>query len=317
LQNNIISTWRKHFVLEEDMLEIECTNLTPEAVLKTSGHVDRFADYMVKDKVTGDIFRADHLVKQVLKSRLETDELVKANKYKPPKGKTAPAPLSAETLTDYETILETLDNYQGDDLWKLMQKLEVRAPETGNEVTEPQLFNLMFETQIGPTGQYKGYLRPETAQGHFLNFKRLLDFNVDQMPFASAAIGKSFRNEISPRQGLLRVREFTMAEIEHYVDPLKKDHPRFSEIKDIQVPLYSADDQLAAAGAKTMSIGEAVEKGIINNQTLGYFIARIYLFLLRIGITKERLRFRQHMANEMAHYACDCVCISFWRSERN
>ena len=91
-------------------------------------------------------------------------------------------------------------------------------------------------------------MRPETAQGHFLNFKKLLEFNNDQMPFASASIGKSFRNEISPRQGLLRVREFTMAEIEHYVDPLKKDHPRFHEVAHIKVPLYSADAQMAAAG---------------------------------------------------------------------
>ncbi|KAJ3417282.1 Glycine--tRNA ligase 1, mitochondrial [Chytridiales sp. JEL 0842] len=306
LQNNIISIWRKHFVLEEDMLEIECTNLTPEAVLKTSGHVDRFADYMVKDKVTGDIFRADHLVKQVINGRLETDELVKKGTYKAPKGKTAPAALSAETVADYELVLETLDNYQGDDLWKLMQRLEIRAPETGNEVTEPKLFNLMFETQIGPTGQLKGYLRPETAQGHFLNFKRLLDYNVEAMPFASASIGKSFRNEISPRQGLLRVREFTMAEIEHFVDPAKKDHPRFDSIRHVKIPLYSAEGQLKGDGPKTMEIGEAVEKGIVNNQTLGYFIARIYLFLIRIGVKEDRLRFRQHMANEMAHYACDC-----------
>ena len=67
LQTNILSAWRQHFVLEEDMLELECTNLTPEQVFKTSGHVERFADFMVTDSKTGDIFRADHLVKAVLK----------------------------------------------------------------------------------------------------------------------------------------------------------------------------------------------------------------------------------------------------------
>lgn len=77
----------------------------------------------------------------------------------------------------------------------------------------------MFETKIGPTGQLIGFLRPETAQGQFMNFAKLLEFNNQQMPFASASIGKSFRNEISPRAGLLRLREFLMAEIEHYVDP--------------------------------------------------------------------------------------------------
>jgi glycyl-tRNA synthetase len=141
-----------------------------------------------------------------------------------------------------------------------MLKLDIRAPETGNEVTEPKQFNLMFQTEIGPTGQFKGYLRPETAQGHFVNFKKLLEFNTDQMPFASAMIGKSFRNEISPRQGLLRVREFTMSEIEHYVDPLNKKHRRFNEVRGIVLPLYSAKRQLEAAGPVMMDIGEAVDQ---------------------------------------------------------
>ncbi|KAJ3216781.1 Glycine--tRNA ligase 1, mitochondrial [Dinochytrium kinnereticum] len=315
LMNNMISLWRRHFVLEEDMLEIECTNLTPEAVFKTSGHVERFADYMVRDAKTGEIFRADHLVKQVLKARLETDEELKAgtfDKKKVPKGKPMPTQLAPELKSEYELVLESLDNYQGDDLWKLMQKLEIKAPETGNDITEPKLFNLMFDTQIGPTGQFRGFLRPETAQGHFLNFKRLLEFNVDSMPFASASIGKSFRNEISPRQGLLRVREFTMAEIEHYVDPLNKNHPRFAEVKDIVLPLYTAKDQLVGSGVIEISVGEAVKTGVINNETLGYFVARIYLFLIKLGVKRDRLRFRQHMANEMAHYACDC-----WDAEIN
>ncbi|KNC96480.1 glycine-tRNA ligase [Spizellomyces punctatus DAOM BR117] len=307
LQNNILSLWRQHFVLEEDMLEVECTNLTPEAVLQTSGHVERFADYMVKDTKTGDIFRADHLVKQVLNQRLEDDTKLRSGAApKAVKGQPKVEPLTADQRAEYELVLETLDNYQGEDLHQLIRRLDIRAPETGNEVTAPVLFNLMFETQIGPTGQFKGYLRPETAQGHFLNFKRLYEFNTGQMPFASASVGKSFRNEISPRQGLLRVREFTMAEIEHYVDPTKKDHPRFDEVRDVVLPLYSATAQEAAAGPTKLSIGEAVEKGIINNQTLGYFVARIYLFLVRIGVDPARLRMRQHMSNEMAHYACDC-----------
>ncbi|KAL2920069.1 Glycine--tRNA ligase 1, mitochondrial [Polyrhizophydium stewartii] len=311
LQNNILSLWRQHFVLEEDMLEIECTNLTPESVLKTSGHVDRFTDYMVKDSKTGDIFRADHLVKQVLTQRLEDDRqlrlgLAPTDAKKSKGGKPKGDVLEPAVREHYELVLETLDNYQGDDLAKLIKDLDVRAPETNNEVTKPVLFNLMFDVQIGPTGQFKGYMRPETAQGHFLNFKKLLEFNNEQMPFASASIGKSFRNEISPRQGLLRVREFTMAEIEHYVHPERKNHPRFPEVRDIVMPLYSVQAQLAAAGPTKMSIGDAVAKGIVNNETLGYFMARIYLFLVRIGIDPERLRFRQHMANEMAHYACDC-----------
>lgn len=127
------------------------------------------------------------------------------------------------------------------------------------------------------------------------------------MPFASAQIGRSFRNEISPRAGLLRVREFTMAEIEHYVDPEDKKHERFDEVRDVVLTLLDRNIQSAGSTQITkMSIGEAVEKGIVANETLGYFVARIYLFLIKIGIDPARLRFRQHMANEMAHYATDC-----------
>ncbi|KAK5671496.1 Glycine--tRNA ligase 1, mitochondrial [Batrachochytrium dendrobatidis] len=308
LQNNILSLWRQHFVLEEDMLELECTNLTPESVLKTSGHVDRFSDAMVKDTKTGDIFRADHLVKQVLTRRLDDDrQLRMGGALSDAKKAKSKAVVLERTVRDhYELVLETLDNFQGDDLTKLIRDLDIRAPETENPVTDPVLFNLMFDTQIGPTGQFKGFMRPETAQGHFLNFKKLLEFNNDQMPFASASIGKSFRNEISPRQGLLRVREFTMAEIEHFVHPDQKDHPRFDEVRDVEMMMYSSKAQLAASGASKMKIGTAVDQGIVNNQTLGYFVARIYLFLVRIGIDPARIRFRQHLANEMAHYACDC-----------
>lgn len=309
LQSNILNAWRQHFVMEEDMLELDCTMLTPYEVLKTSGHVDKFADYMVKDTKNGEIFRADHLVKNVLKKRLsDDDDLKNGVTPKLPKGKkqTPPKPLSDEIRKEYEAILEQLDNYDGKGLDGLIKKYNITSPEAGNPVSECALFNLMFETQIGPTGNLKGYLRPETAQGQFLNFKRLLEYNTGSMPFASAQIGKSFRNEISPRQGLLRVREFTMAEIEHFVDPENKSHPRFNEVRDVKMVFYPANNQIEGKGTVTTTIGEAVDSGMVNNETLGYFIARIYLFLTKIGIKHDRLRFRQHMANEMAHYACDC-----------
>lgn len=100
----------------------------------------------------------------------------------------------------------------------------------------------MFETHIGPSGHNRGFLKPETSQGIFLNFKRLLEYNNGRMPFASAQIGLGFRNEIAPRQGLLRVREFTMAEIEHFVDPNIKDHPKFNSVADLKLPLLSAEN---------------------------------------------------------------------------
>lgn len=168
-------------------------------------------------------------------------------------------------------------------------------------------FNLMFGTSIGPSSNLPGYLRPETAQGQFLNFSKLLEFNNLRMPFASASIGKSFRNEISPRQGLLRVREFLMAEIEHYVDPENKRHPNFKAVEDIKLKFLPKDVQ---ESGKTdlieKTVGEAVSSGMVDNETLGYFLARIALFLKKIGIDENKIRFRQHMANEMAHYASDC-----------
>ena len=134
-----------------------------------------------------------------------------------------------------------------------------------------------------------------------------MEFNNGRVPFASAQIGRSFRNEISPRAGLLRVREFNMAEIEHYVDPEDKRHERFHEVRDVKITLLDRHVQEAGQNTtKEMAVGKAVDDGVIANETLGYFVARIYLFLLKIGINPQRLRFRQHMANEMAHYATDC-----------
>uniref|UniRef100_A0A672G7X4 Glycine--tRNA ligase n=1 Tax=Salarias fasciatus TaxID=181472 RepID=A0A672G7X4_SALFA len=288
LKNNILQVWRQHFIQEEQILEIDCTMLTPEPVLKTSGHVDKFADYMVKDAKTGECFRADHLLKAHLK-KLMSDEKC-----------------SAEKKAEMEDVITQMDNYSQQELADLFVKFSVKSPSTGNELTAPISFNLMFQTSIGPGGNMPGYLRPETAQGMFLNFKRLLEFNQGKLPFGAAQIGNSFRNEISPRSGLIRVREFTMAEIEHFVDPNEKIHPKFSSVADLEITLFSSKAQTSGQSAQSMRLGDAVEQGVINNSVLGYFIGRIYLYLLKVGLSKDKVRFRQHMDNEMAHYACDC-----------
>ncbi|KAJ9494971.1 Glycine--tRNA ligase 1, mitochondrial [Exophiala xenobiotica] len=319
LQANVVDLWRKHFVLEEDMLEVDCTMLTPEAVLKTSGHVDKFADWMCKDPKSGEIFRADHLVEQVLEARLKADkdargQTVEVDEAKEAKKKKKIKDIKIEKLDDavlqeYEETLAKIDNYGGDELGELIKKFNIKGPTTGAELDPPKAFNLMFQTQIGPSAeQPNGYLRPETAQGQFLNFQKLLEFNQQSMPFASASIGKSFRNEISPRSGLLRVREFLMAEIEHFVDPEGgKKHPRFEDVKHVELTLLNRKTQLAGSTKPdVMTIGEAVSTRLVDNETLGYFLVRIQDFLLKLGIDSNKLRFRQHMANEMAHYAADC-----------
>ncbi|KAL3230803.1 Glycine--tRNA ligase 1, mitochondrial [Nakaseomyces bracarensis] len=321
-QANVVDVWRKHFILEEDMLEVDCTMLTPYEVLKTSGHVDKFSDWMCRDLKTGEIFRADHLVEEVLEARLKGDQearglVADANadaegdadkKKRKKKVKQIKAvKLEDSVVKEYETVLAKIDGYSGPELGELMELYNIGNPVTGDKLEPPMAFNLMFETAIGPSGQLKGYLRPETAQGQFLNFNKLLEFNNGKTPFASASIGKSFRNEISPRAGLLRVREFLMAEIEHFVDPLDKSHPKFGEVKDIKLSFLPRDVQQAGSTEPLVkTIGEAVSSGMVDNETLGYFIARIYMFLIKIGVDDSKLRFRQHMANEMAHYAADC-----------
>ena len=315
----MVNLWRKHFVLEEDMLEVDCTMLTPEAVLKTSGHVERFTDPMCKDPKTGEIFRADHLVEQVLEARLKSDQeargqTVEVDVEKEAKKKKRVKVHEATKLEpamkqEYKETLAKIDNYSGDELGELIKKYGIKGPTSGAELEPPKAFNLMFRTTIGPAAEKpNGYLRPETAQGQFLNFQKLLEFNQQAMPFASASIGKSFRNEISPRSGLIRVREFLMAEIEHFVDPESgKKHSKFAEVKDTKMTLLNRKTQLSGSTkADELTIGEAVSTKLVDNETLGYFLARVQDFLLQVGVDRKKLRFRQHMANEMAHYAADC-----------
>lgn len=344
LQANIVELWRRHFVLEEDMLELDCTALTPEDVFKTSGHVDKFADWMCKDPVKGEYLRADHLVENVLEGRLKGDKAARgieiqqqapdsttqnSKKAKTKVKDVGNVKLDDTVVTEYEEILakvkkthaldiliirvqyaniEKIDDLNGDALAELIKRLDIRNPDGNNAVLPPVPFNLMFKSSIGPSAAAPVYLRPETAQGQFLNFRKLLEYNSNSMPFASASIGKSYRNEISPRSGLLRVREFLMAEIEHFVDPESgKKHERFGEVKDIELALLDRKTQLAGqTGVVHTPIGTAVQRKTVDNETLGYFLARVQLFLLKIGVDKSKLRFRQHLDNEMAHYACDC-----------
>ena len=96
------------------------------------------------------------------------------------------------------------------------------------------------------------------------------------------------------------------AEIEWFVKPGDKPHPKFANVADLELLLFASPEQLAAAEPKRTKLGEAVRSGMIANETLGYYIGRTYLFLLRSGCLAPHIRFRQHLPDEMAHYACDC-----------
>ena len=289
IKANLLAFWRQHFVVNESMLEVECPAVTPEPVLKASGHVDRFTDLMVTDTVTNEPFRADHLLEDALEKIME-DPKESAERKK-------------EAL-NLKTIIDELDEKQ---LGEQLKNYNITAPETGNPISDPYPFNLMFATQIGPSGYMKGFLRPETAQGIFTNFRDLYYFNGGKLPFAAAQIGESYRNEISPKAGLLRVRQFTQAEIEHFVNPSDKAHHKFKEVANVELSLYGREQQMGESKKpvkKTMKA--AVDEGMINNETLAYYMARTHLFLEAIGVDIRRLRFRQHLTHEMAHYACDC-----------
>ncbi|EHP83665.1 glycine--tRNA ligase [Methanotorris formicicus] len=273
LKNNVINTWRKYYLIKEGFYEIDSPTVTPYEVLKASGHVDNFTDPIVECKNCLESFRADHII---------------------------------EEAVDVNTEGKTLE-----ELSQLIKEHNIRCPKCGGEFGEVKKFNLMFVTSIGPGGKRTGYMRPETAQGIFIQFRRLAQFFRNKLPFGVVQIGKSYRNEISPRQGVIRLREFTQAEAEFFVHPKIKKHERFKEVEDEIVPLLPADRQMDEnlkdeEKVIKITLKEAVEKGIIRHETIAYFIALTKKFLLDIGIDESKLRFRQHLPNEMAHYAIDC-----------
>lgn len=240
---------------------------------------------------TGECIRADHLLEDVMEARMKDGKL------------------TAEQREEAKLCHARADDYDKLQLQELFLKFDIKSP-SNNDLSEPEDFNMMFKTEIGPSGALTGYLRPETAQGIFLAYKRLYEFNNSKLPFAGAQVGVAYRNEISPRAGLLRVREFQMAEIEHFVDPEDKTTKKFASVAHLTVPLMSQANQLNGTPPVKRTLGEAVADGMIANETLGYFLGRIFLFMQSIGVDMDRFRFRQHLPNEMAHYACDC-----WDSE--
>lgn len=268
LKNNIMQLWRKQYIAGEGFYEIESPTVTPEEVLKASGHVDNFTDPMAQCDGCKDVFRADHIIEEVTN-------------------------LEVEGMTN-----EELD--------KIVKKHNVNCPNCGDKLSEIWNYNLMFKTNIGAKGNKTGYMRPETAQGIFILFKRLSRFFKNKLPFGTVQLGKAYRNEISPRQGVIRLREFTQAEAEIFVDPENKTHPKFNTIADEKLVLNSQKTQIEGKDPITISAKEALENGIVANEILIYQIYLAKKFLKELGIPDEVLRFRQHLPNEMAHYAIDC-----------
>ncbi len=268
LKNNIMQLWRKQYIAGEGYYEIESPTVTPEEVLKASGHVDNFTDPMTQCIGCKEVFRADHIIEEV-------------------------SGLEVEGMTN-----EELDG--------IVEKHKVDCPNCGDKLSEIWNYNLMFKTNIGAKGNKTGYMRPETAQGIFILFKRLSRFFKNKLPFGAVQLGKAYRNEISPRQGVIRLREFTQAEAEIFVDPKNKTHPKFKMIANEKLVLNSQKTQIEGKNPITITAKEALETGIVANEILIYQIYLAKKFLKDLGIPDDVLRFRQHLPNEMAHYAIDC-----------
>jgi len=225
-----------------------------------------------------------------------------------------------ESFTDPTVVCTRCKNF-----FRVAEDLDAgkRCPDCGGVLEAAGEINLMFQTRIGvpkagseEKTKSEAYLRPETAQGIFLNFQRLLRFNRDKLPFGIIQIGKAYRNEISPRQSLIRLREFTLAEVEVFVAPSEKNsHPEFEAVADRKLRLVPASSntnyELGIENYEEKSVGEAVRSGIIANEYLGYHIAKVDEFLEGLGIPGAKLRFRQHHRDEMAHYATDCWDAEF------
>lgn len=182
LKRKIMNEWWAFFVENrEDMFGVDAAIIMNPKVWQASGHTATFADPLVEDLKTGERYRADHLLKD--------------------------AGIEAEGLSN-EKITE------------IIREQGLKSPK-GNELSEVRSFNMMFQTNVGAVVNENStaYLRPETAQGIFTNYKNVVDSFYPSLPFGLAQQGKAFRNEISPRDFVFRSREFEQMEIEYFVDP--------------------------------------------------------------------------------------------------
>jgi len=188
MRMNIKNDWWKKVVVERyDMVGIDGAIMMNPKVWEASGHVDGFSDPLVEDLVTHKRYRADHLIEDAAKKQ--------------------------------GIAIENPDGQTLEQLSTTIKQLKIKSPE-GNDLSEIKAFNLMFETGIGKTegDKEKVYLRPETAQTMFVDFKQVLETSRKRLPFGIAQIGKAFRNEITPGNYIYRTLEFDIMEVEYFVE---------------------------------------------------------------------------------------------------
>ncbi len=150
-------------------------------------------------------------------------------------------------------------------------------------------------------------MRPETAQGAFVSFERLWEVARKKLPFGAALVGRSYRNEISPRQGMIRLREFSQAEAEVFFNPHDKTHPCFKEVEKEELHLLTIEEQKKGKSGKgeKVSAKDSVKKKIIKSELQAYYLTLSKQFFNRIGFPESSMRCRQQLPEERAHYSID------------
>ena len=266
IRRRLTQKWIDHWLSHGDIVEIDSPTITPEAVLVASGHVGEFNDLMTECRACGSAFRADHLV---------------------------------------EHLHPNADSLAADAVDGLLAS-GIECPSCSDAAwTAAQPMNLMFSTQIGAMSSGRtAFMRPETAQGMFMLYPALYRHFRQKLPFGAIQTGKGYRNEISPRQGMIRLREFNMAELEYFIDP--ENPPSVDLARRTEIVTLVPDPDGPYAGETRMGFGSALDAGIVRHSTVAWFLARTWDFLVEVGIDPAQIRFRQHASTEMAHYAADC-----------
>lgn len=269
LKRRIENKFRRFYLQPLAISEIETSVIMPANILEASGHVENFKEPTVECNKCKRKFRADHLLQEF------------------------------GELTDTETEKLGLN-----DVVNELKKRKVHCPECGGHFNKAEQFMTMFTTTIGPYSNSIGYGRPEAAQGIFVEFKRIFESSRGRLPLGIAQSGHALRNEISPRQGPIRLREFTIIDIEFFFDPEDKKCLIIKEVEDEKLRLILAENKLnGKTEPVTLTIKECLKKGIINEQWQAYFMAMAKRFLLELGVPEEKQRFIEKLDYERAHYS--------------
>ncbi len=280
LKNRIVEKWREWFVRRHQdlVVEIETPMITPYKVLEASGHVKHFTDPVVECLRCGRKFRADQLIEERLNIKVEGMDV--------------------------------------DEITKVIREGEVKCPACGGDLSDARLFNLLFTTTIGPYSQDVGYLRPESAQGIFTSFKRVYEAFRERLPIGIAQIGRVARNEISPRQGMVRLREFTIMEVEFFFDPENPSCDLLDRCEG-KLRLLTADERVKGVNDPfELGVKEALELGVIKTPWTAYWMCIARNFVKELGIPESQMYFEEKLPHEKAHYSAQTfdqlVRISRW-----